>query len=99
MEVKFNVDSFEHLKRDTVYNRILRAMLDGKESIIIDNDENSMARCVDEELDMEELRDELVSLGFVVKRLYTNTGYVFDDINDFDPTNSFIVKWGDRVYE
>lgn len=99
MKVKFNVDSYEYLKRDTVYNRILRAMLDGKESIIIDNEENNITRCVDEEMDMEELQDELTSLGFVVKRLYTNNGYSFDDINDLDPTNSFIVKWGDRVYE
>lgn len=97
MEVKFNLDSYEYLKRDTVYNRILRAMLDGKESIIIDNDENNMTRCVDEELDMEELRDELVSLGFVVNRLYTNTGHDFFNFNE--PTNSFIVKWRDRVYE
>lgn len=99
MEVKFNVDSFEYLKKDTVYNRILRAMLDGKKSIIIDNEENNLTRCVDEVMSMEELRDELESLGFVVKRLYTKTADDFDDIKRLYPTNSFIVKWGEHAYE
>lgn len=95
MEVKFDVDSFEYLKRDTVYNRILRAMLNGKKSIIIDNDVSSMTRCVDEELSMEELQDNLESLGFLVKRLYTHIG---SSDHDLVPTNSYIVKWGKIVF-
>jgi len=86
--VKINPRDFNALKKDTIENRIISAMIDGKTSIRVDQNQNHMGRCVDECLTNDEIYETFSRAGFKVKRLLTE-----DECGELTKVAGFVIEW------
>lgn len=79
--------NFDTYTKDTVENRIIRAMMRGDKAMTFDNNDNNIGKCRDEVLTEDEIAAHLRHNGFQVGRLLTTQDGVEEHAG-------YVVKWG-----